>query len=277
MNRVLCAFVALIAGHAALAETIAIPAGTRIFGELEQEVTSDVERFSSGDPVTGRVWQDVVIDGRTVISAGTPLVLRISDIEKRKVLGRGGNVEIRAVSVTAVDGTEVFLDGGYDREAVNRIALAASLAVFVTWPTIFIKGKEAILPPGTVFDAATLANIAVTVPNDAPRIAPPTTTPNLRVAILYDTMDEDSKNLPLRMTLCGYERTGRFDIVLVNDSPIEEPIEIETTATALVDGCHVTTGNADLKDLGEHLAKGLNRLTVTGSGESAEILLDIEM
>jgi hypothetical protein len=90
-------------------------------------------------------------------------------------------------------------------------------------------------------------------------------------------MEEKAKDLPFRMTLCERGSPGAFEIALVNDSPIEEPVEIETAATALVDGCHVTTGNADLKELGAHLAKGINRLTVSGTGESAEVLLDIEM
>jgi hypothetical protein len=277
IKMLLCACIAVTAAPFALAETITVPAGTRIFGELEQEVTSNIEQFATDDPVMGHVWQDVVVAERTVIRAGTPLVLRISDIAKRKVFGRGGEVEVRAVSVTAVDGTVVFLDGGYDREAENRIILTASLFALVAWPTAFIKGKEAILPPGTVFDAALLADMVVTVPDDAPRIIPPTTTPNLRVEILYATMEEKAKDLPFRMTLCERGSPGAFEIALVNDSPIEEPVEIETAATALVDGCHVTTGNADLKELGAHLAKGINRLTVSGTGESAEVLLDIEM
>jgi hypothetical protein len=53
--------------------------------------------------VQGRVWRNVVVDGETVVRAGTPMVLRISDISKRRIAGRGGDVEIRAVSVTAVN------------------------------------------------------------------------------------------------------------------------------------------------------------------------------
>ena len=278
MNKMLLwACVAVAVVPPALAETLTIPEGTRIFGELDQEVTSNIEQFKSGDPVMGRVWQDVVVDERTVIRAGTPMVLRISDITKRKVFGRGGNVEVRAVSVMGIDGTQVFLDGGYDQEAQNRIVLTASLFALVAWPTAFIKGKEAILPPGTVFDAYLLTNTPVTVPADAPRIVPSTAIANLRVEVLYEAMTEDTKELPLRITLCAHEQLGEFAIPLVNDSPIEEPVEIEVTASALVDGCHVATGNAGLKHLGEYLARGFNRLTVNGSGESAEVFLDTEM
>jgi hypothetical protein len=265
------------AGHTAVADTIAIPVDTRIFGELGQEVTSNIEQFASGDPVMGRVWQDVVVDERTVISAGAPMVLRISDITKRKVFGRGGNVEIRAVSVTAVDGTEIFLDGGYDQEAENRIILTASLFALVAWPTAFIKGKEAILPAGTVFDATTLANMNVTVAENAPRVVGASDTSNLRVEVLYDAMTKDTKDLPLRLTLCAHDTVGDFEITAVNGTPIEEPVEIEVETAGLVDACHVVAGSVDLKDFGEHLGKGINLFTVSGSGESTETMLDIEM
>ena len=276
MNRILLCVLAAL-GQAAAADTIAIPPETRIFGELEQEVTSNIEQFASGDPVAGRVWRDVVVDERTVISAGAPMVLRISDITKRKVFGRGGNVEIRAVSVTAVDGTEVFLDGGYDREAENRIILTASLFALVAWPTAFIKGKEAILPPGTVFDASTLANTTVTLPADAPRVVVAPDTSNLRVEVLYDAMGEKAEDLPLRLTLCAHETVGAFEVTAVNGSAVEEPIEVEILTAGRVDACHVVAGNVDLKDLGAQLAKGINELTLSGSGESANVLLDIEM
>jgi len=41
--------------------------------------------------------------------------------------------------LTAVDGTEIFLDGGYDRKGENRIALSSSLAALVAWPTLFVN------------------------------------------------------------------------------------------------------------------------------------------
>ena len=37
----------------------------------------------------------------------------------------------------------------------NHTALAVTLCALVAWPLIFIKGKKAELPPGTIFDAYT--------------------------------------------------------------------------------------------------------------------------
>jgi hypothetical protein len=145
----------------AVAQSIVIPAGTKIIGELDQQVTSNERDFEVGDIVRGHVWRPIVVDGYTVIETGSPMLLRISEITKRKIAGRGGDVEIQAVSVRAVDGTEIFLDGGYDKQGSHRTALSASLSALVFWPAIFIRGKEAVLEPGTLFDASVPADTRV--------------------------------------------------------------------------------------------------------------------
>jgi hypothetical protein len=90
-------------------------------------------------------------------------------------------------------------------------------------------------------------------------------------------MNEDTEDLPLRMTLCGHDTLGNVAITSVNDSTLEEVLEVEVSQTERVDGCHVASGSVALKDLGEHLAKGINEFTVSSAGENAEVLLDIEM
>jgi hypothetical protein len=115
------------------------------------------------------------------------------------------------------------------------------------------------------------------VPENAPRVVAAPDTSNLRVEVLYDAMSEDTKDLPMRITLCGHDKLGTVAITSVNDSTLEESLEVEVNKTERVDGCHVAAGSVELKDLGEHLAKGINEFTVSAAGENAEVLLDIEM
>ena len=271
---VLILFAALANG--ALGASVTIPAGTRIFGELQEEVSSDVKEFDVGDIVMGRVWRNVVVDGQTVIPAGTPMTLQISAIKKRKTFGRGGSVEIRAMSVTAADGTEVFLDGGYDRQGDKRIVLSATLFALVAWPTAFIKGKEAILPAGTVFDAAIPANTNVSIPDGQRPVLRLGSRSNLSVEILYDELTEDSKELPMQATLCNQSWAEPFQVDEVNDAAIE-PLQIRATESASEGNCQTTTGLIGLKDLSEHFAKGINRFIVRVGAETTEVILDVEM
>jgi hypothetical protein len=268
--------VAALSSRELIAATVTIPAGTRIFGELQESVTSDVKEFDVGDFVTGRVWRNVIVDGQTVIPAGAPMTLQVSAIKKRKTFGRAGSVEIRAMSVTATDGSEIYLDGGYDKKGESRVVLSSTLAALVAWPTLFIKGKEAVLPPGTVFDAAVPANTNVTVPDGQRPTLRLGKVSNLTAEILYDDLTEDAKELPVKATLCEKPMDETFEVTAVNEAPID-PLEIELIETSTQNDCHTFVGRVDLKDLSKHFTKGINRFTVSIAGESTDLILDVEM
>ena len=66
---------------------VTVPAGTVIYGELVQEVTSKKKDFSEGDIVQTRVWRDVVVDGQVVLEAGSPMLSEISELKKANFAG----------------------------------------------------------------------------------------------------------------------------------------------------------------------------------------------
>src|SRR5262245_21088980 len=135
---------AVAAPALACSAEVVIPQGTVVFGELEERVTSNENKFRVGYPVDAHVWKDVVVDGRTVIRAGTPLVMRIRDLDSRSAGGHGGSIEIMAVSVKALDGTEISLKGGYDKSGADRTGLTRALS-YILWPTGFLPGRQAVL------------------------------------------------------------------------------------------------------------------------------------
>lgn len=256
------------------AQTVTIPAGTKLMGELDQQVTSNTRKFEVGDIVRGHVWRNVVVDGYTVIEAGAPMMLRVSDITKRKIAGRGGDVEVQAVSVTAIDGTEIFLDGGYDKKASHRTALSASLSALVFWPAIFIRGKEAVLEPGTIFDATVPANTRVTVGN-RPRPIRLAAASDLSAEVLYERIEEKARVLPVRVTLCA-QPWNDVTVAEVNSVPVP-PIAFEADAVDQQGTCHVATGGIDLKALTQHFRRGINTFMLASGTETSEVILDIEM
>src|SRR5678815_4652805 len=95
--------VTLAAATLARAEELVIPQGTVVFGELDERITSNANKFRVGYPVDGHVWKDVIVDGHTIIRAGTPIELRISRLAGKSVGGQGLSLQIMAVSVKAVD------------------------------------------------------------------------------------------------------------------------------------------------------------------------------
>src|SRR5262245_62618648 len=93
----LSVLVTLAASTLARAEELVVPQGTVVFGELDERITSNGNKFRVGYPVDGHVWKDVVVDGHTIIRAGTPIALRIARLNGKSVGGQSGSLEIMAV------------------------------------------------------------------------------------------------------------------------------------------------------------------------------------
>jgi hypothetical protein len=264
------------------AETVPVPAGTRVFLELDQEVVSKKTRNRPGSYVQAHVWSDVVVDGRTVVAAGTPALVQIGRIKGAKVAGIKGKVELKALSVPAADGTNLILRGGYDQIGRSRMALSIALAVVIFAPLIFIPGKNAKLWPGTVFDAAVANAVDVTLEPAASRSASDQRSGPVEVEISYAELDAaaGSKNkvkaIPLRISLQG-DRIRSAYITRVNEKRIN-PIPIAVGhATQDDTGLLVADASVQLKPLSKHLNTGYNWLTFDVSGITTTVLLDVEL
>lgn len=156
---------ALIAPTALLAErqTVVIPADTVIYAELVRDVSSRKKETAVGDIVPARVYRDVAVDGRVVIAEGAELLLRVGHVKKARFLGRRGHLVLEAVSVRAVDGSDIPLDGYQYRGGKGRKAVTAALTVAVAWPFLFLRGKNAVAPAGTVLEARLDDDVAVSL------------------------------------------------------------------------------------------------------------------
>jgi len=134
-------------------ETIVIPRDTLIYAQLQDDVTSKKKETNVGDVIRAQVWRDVVIDGEVVVERGAEMLLEVSYVKKARMLGRKGKLQLRALSVRAVDGSEIPLEGSYYQTGKGRKAATGTLAVAVAWPFVFLHGKHAVVPEGTVFTA----------------------------------------------------------------------------------------------------------------------------
>ncbi len=256
---------------------LTLPAGTSVYGELDERVTSKKKETAVGDIVRARVWRDVVVEGRVVIRAGSPLVARVSFVKPAKIAGRKGEVFIEAVSARAVDDSEVLLDGGYDKSGKGYKAVAWSLFALVAWPLVFIKGKQAILDPGTVFDASVQADSPVKSEAGAPfALKLGSDEPDFEAEILYDEIeDEKQKTLPMLLKGCGAV-PGAASVVSVNEQDIPA-IPITLAAPAGSDDCFEIRATLDVQKLAKHFKRGINRFVIEAGDLSTEVLLEIEL
>ena len=266
---------ALAASASAAAAELIIPRGTVVFGETDERITSNERKFRVGYPVDGHVWKDVVVDGHTVIPAGTPLVLRISKLADNGVGGRGGTVGIMAVSVKAVDGTEISLHGGYDQSGGDRYGLARGLS-YLLWPAAFLPGRRAVLDAGTVFDASIPADTRITLPDEALPTLRLSDVPDLTVDIIYDEIDQREGTLPLALTLCNTEFTREAGITSVNGAKVRS-ILVTIISSRRGEPCHEFTGRVNLEALRKEFRPGINRFTVTMGERQADVVLNVEI
>jgi len=266
---------ALLLPAATVAETTTLPFGTVVYGYLAEKVRSKKKETSEGDLVRAYAWRDVIVDGRTVIKAGAPMMVKVAKLKKAKFAGIKGKLELEALEVETVDGNKVALSGGYDKSGKGRKALSISLAALVVWPAIFIKGKQAVLEEGTVFDAMVAQEREIDVPSDSPRKI--TIAKDLEVEVLYDDMDPEGKSkiLPVTIKRCEGEMESA-EVVTVNEQEIT-PIGVDIAALVEDSGCVTADASIDLEALAEHFTKGINRFEIEVEGERAEVILDIEM
>ena len=265
----------LVAPTLVLSAELVIPRGTVVFGELDERITSNGNKFRVGYPVDSHVWKDVVVDGHTVIAAGTPIVTRISRLRSSGTGGRGGALEIMAVSVKARDGTEITLDGGYDQSGDDRYGLARGLSM-ILWPSAFLPGRRAVLDVGTVFDASIPADTRVSVPDDELPTLKLGNVPDLTVDVIYDEIDRREGTLPLELTLCNRPLTREASITAVNEEEVR-PILVSITQSKQGNPCHTFRARVNLESLREHFEPGINRFSVTMGGAVATTVLNVEM
>lgn len=147
-------------------DAIAIPTGTAIRMRLERRLTSVTNKV--GDEFSGRVTQDVVVNGKAVIPAGSSITGQVTSVsEPRRIAGRPSielipryvllpNGKSMPLTATAVDtSTPQILDvndegriRGGGREHEDNVELAAGTGVGAVTGAIFGGMK------GTVIGAA---------------------------------------------------------------------------------------------------------------------------
>ena len=268
---------ALLAHPASAA--VSIPPDTRVFLETKEALVGKKGQVSVGQMVRCQVWRDIVVDGQVVVAAGTPALAKVDSFKTRKVAGIKGKMTLAALETESVDQQSVQLTGGYNKEGKGRIALAASLGALVAWPLIFIPGKPAELPTGTVFDAYTSHRITIDAlePTRPPVVDLAGTVSAFEVEVLYDELAKEKKpkNFDFLITAPA-NAPERFVIDRLNGSPTE-PIELEIVSTS--EG--TVRAQAKIKTLAKRFKKGINTFDVAyvsddGERVATEIILEIQ-
>lgn len=286
------------------AELLKIPADTRLFLKTQEELIGKKGAIIEGQRVRAQVWKDVVIEGRTVISAGTSAIVKVDFFKRNKIAGRKGKITLGAYEVEAADGSTLELTGGYYKQGSGRILLTSALAGIVFLPLIFIKGGKAKLPEGTVFDAFTARRAEVNVPpfpntpaavitdvdmledelQAAGLVRPDRAedAPALTVEFLYDELEneEKPKAFPIEITAPATS-LGRFNISHINGEAVSG-VKVEGVSVPDCGPWRCTyRASIAIKPLIKKFSPGLNTVRLAASDApdlaSEDILVEVEI
>lgn len=146
-----------------------VPLGT---GQIINVMLNDDVSSQGNGSATATVLTDVKsLQGDILISKGTPVILKVNKVSKKGV-GKPGKVTINCVSVNAIDGQSILLNGSFFAEGEIKRAKALGLGLGLTFtgfgaiiglPCLAIKGGEAIIEKGTLINAQVMGYYNINV------------------------------------------------------------------------------------------------------------------
>ena len=142
-------------------EKVLLRDGTPVILRLTEEVSTKTK--NTNDMVHLEVTRDVVVDGKVVISGGTPAEGTVNMCEKPDIIGQEGSIGFVLNSTTTVDRQWVSLRANLSRSGQNKEILSAG-AAWACCPIFgLIKGTHAIFSAGSEVKAYTENDVKVTV------------------------------------------------------------------------------------------------------------------
>ena len=126
---------------------VTIPDGTEFAVVTTEELSS--KSSVEGDPVTFKVKEDVVINGQVILAKDAIVKGIISNSEKSGRFGKGGKLNIRVESATAVDGQKVKLRATKSGKGGDKTGTTVALVVLFGPLGFLKKGKDAKVLAGT--------------------------------------------------------------------------------------------------------------------------------
>lgn len=130
-----------------------IPKGTKALVQIEQKYTG--KKLKAGNEIEGRLVNDVNVNGKTLIKAGSDTYLFVKDASSSRLAGNGGIIQIENGYIVygdnryMIDYTETI--NGKEKEWV-KVTTSAGIILFPLLLAGFIKGGQAEIPVNKVFE-----------------------------------------------------------------------------------------------------------------------------
>lgn len=164
MKNLLTSFgliILLLSSNVNYSKTITLPADTVVKVVLNEHVSS--ANTTVGQRVKASVAEDVTINDQIVIKKDTKVRAMVSAREKRKRLGKGGNVSLQFSSTRDINNNLIELGSALGREGRASTGSTVALTVLFGVPGLLKRGKDAVIPKGTVAEAFVLDDVQIEI------------------------------------------------------------------------------------------------------------------
>lgn len=162
-------------------------AGAPVPVALSEFLTTKGKRLKVGQRVQLEVAQDVLLNGRVVIPARSPVEGVLTEVRNKGMWGKSGGIHLQIKSVN-INGTNIRLKGDMDSRGETGTAGVVGAIVVLPVAGFFVTGTSAEMPlnmPGRAFLDQDIALAPAPLPAamvPAPVQAVPAMAPGLSVA-----------------------------------------------------------------------------------------------
>jgi hypothetical protein len=141
--------------------TVRMPANTRVELEVVEGVSS--RTATRGANFGLRVRQDVVVDGRVAVPAGTTGIGQVVHAQRKGIAGKPGELIVAARRLD-LPGGPLRLRSSFGAAGEARIGAAVATTVAFGLLGLLVKGSDTELPAGTALSARTAEDFPATLP-----------------------------------------------------------------------------------------------------------------
>ena len=195
-------------------------------------------------------------------------------------------MSLAAIQTSTVDGQTVYLTGGYNKEGKSRMGWSLWLGLLIVWPALFLPGKAAELPIGTVMDSYTSGSVSVFTPDkNKPRatIYLGSMMSGFSVEVLYEMLMEVKKPKYFDfLIITNLDAPSEFTIDVINNAEVK-PLKLKVLSVETDEENEERSirANVEIKKLAKLFKKGINTFEISyddeGDRVAEEVILDIEM
>ncbi len=133
--------------------TAVLRVGTEVPLRLREELTTKGKKIRTGYRFQLETSEPVMVQGVTVIPAGSPAVGEVTNSRNKGMWGKSGKLNARILYVT-VNGRQIRLTGTFDdKGTAGGIAAVAVSAVVFLPAGFFMTGTSAKIPAGAIIKA----------------------------------------------------------------------------------------------------------------------------